>query len=113
MNRLALVGRIVREVELKEVGDERIVLNNSIAVQRSYRSENGLVEADFIPFVVWGKRAELIEEYCEKGDLIGLGGRIQSRSYQNSDDQAVYVIEMVVEDVQFLQPKRKDEAIRT
>lgn len=112
MNRLALVGRIVREVELKEVGDERVVLNNSIAVQRSYRTENGL-EADFIPFVVWGKRAELIEEYCKKGDLIGLGGRIQSRSYQNSDDQAVYVIEMVVEDVQFLQPKRQDETMLT
>lgn len=105
MNRLTLVGRIVREVEIRDVGESRIVLNNTLAVQRSYRSENG-PEADFIPFAAWGKRAELIEEYCKKGDLIGLGGRVQSRSYQNAEEETVYVVEMVAEEVQFLQPKR-------
>ncbi|WP_080145437.1 single-stranded DNA-binding protein [Marinilactibacillus piezotolerans] len=106
MNQVALVGRIVREIELRDVGDEKIVLNNVIAIQRHYRTENGN-EADFIPFVVWGKRAELIEEYCDKGDLIGLSGKMQSRSYQNTDQETVYVVEMLVNDVQLLQPKKQ------
>ncbi len=105
MNRLTVVGRIVREVTLKQVGEDRIVLNNVIAVQRLFKSENGQ-EADFIPFVVWSKKATLIEEYCDKGDLIGLDGRLQSRSYEDDSGERQYVIEMNVDHVQFLQPKK-------
>lgn len=110
MNRLTVVGRITRDIELRDIGEGRIVSNNSLAIQRTYKSENG-PEADFIPFTVWGKRAELLEEYCQKGDLIGLDGRIQSRRYQNAEDETVFVVEMVVEDIQFLQPKRQEEAV--
>lgn len=105
MNRLTVTGRLVRESILKEVGEERIVLNNAIAIPRNYKSEDG-VDADFINIVAWGKKAELIEEYCDKGDLIGLDGHIQSRSYQNSEDQTVYTIEMIVDRVHFLQAKK-------
>lgn len=104
MNRFTAVGRIVRDVTLKQVGDERLVLNNVIATQRLFTSETGQ-EADFIPFVAWGKTATLIESYCDKGDLIGLDGRMQSRSYEKDDGQRQYVIEFVVETVHFLQPK--------
>lgn len=107
MNRLTVVGRIVREIELRDIGEGRMVLNNTIAVQRTFKSEKGQ-EADFIPFTIWGKRAELVEEYCQKGDLIGLDGRVQSRRYQNAQDETVFVVEMVVEDIQFLQPKRQE-----
>jgi len=107
MNRLTLVGRIVREVVLKDIGDGKFVINNVIAVSRHYRSDKQ-PDTDFIPFVAWGKRAELIEEYCEKGDMIGLDGRIQSRTYQNSADETKYVVEMNVDAVQFLQPKKEE-----
>ncbi len=106
MNRLTVTGRLVRENILKEVGEERIVLNNAIAIPRRYKSE-GNQETDFINIVAWGKRAELIEEYCHKGDLVGLDGRIQSRTYQNSDDQTVYTVEMLVDSVEFLQSKKE------
>lgn len=106
MNRLTLTGRLVRENILKEVGDDRIVLNNSIAVPRRYKSEGGQ-DTDFINIVAWGKRAELIEEYSDKGDLIGLDGRIQSRSYQNKEEQTVYTVEMIVDSVHFLQAKKE------
>lgn len=106
MNRLTVTGRLVRDSELREVGDSRIVLNNAIAIPRNYKSGDGQ-DADFINIVAWGKRAELIEEYCNKGDLIGLDGRIQSRTYQNNDDQTVYTIEMVVDRVHFLQAKKQ------
>lgn len=105
MNRLIVTGRLVRENELREVGDGRIVLNNAVAIPKSYKTENGQ-DADFINIVAWGKRAELIEEYCNKGDLIGLDGKIQSGSYQNSEDQTVYTVEMVVDSVHFLQAKK-------
>lgn len=105
LNRLTVTGRLVRENELREVGDERIVLNNSIAIPRSYKTENGQA-TDFINIVAWGKRAELIEEYCDKGDLVGLDGRIQSRSYQNNEEQTVYIVEMLVDSVHFLQAKK-------
>lgn len=106
MNRLTVVGRLVRDNILKEVGNERIVLNNSLAIPRLYKADGGQ-ETDFINIVAWGKRAELIEEYCEKGDLIGLDGHIQSRTYQNSDEQTVYTVEMVVDSVHFLQAKKE------
>ena len=111
MNRLTVVGRIVRDVELREVGEGKLVTNNTLAIARNYKTDQGQ-EADFLNFVAWGKRAELIEEYCDKGDLIGFDGRVQSRTYQNEEDNTIYVVEMIVESVHFLQPKkmkRKEE----
>ena len=111
MNRLTVVGRIVRDVEIREVGDGKLVTNNTLAIARNYKTDQGQ-EADFLNFVAWGKRAELIEEYCDKGDLIGFDGRVQSRTYQNEEDNTIYVVEMIVESVHFLQPKkmkRKEE----
>lgn len=112
MNRLTVIGRIVRETELKEIGDGRIVMNNTIAIPRIFKTDQGQ-DADFINFVAWGKRAELIEEFCEKGDLIALDGRIQSRSYENDQKQTVYTVEMNVESVQFLQTRRKQRSAKT
>ena len=105
MNRLTVVGRIVRDVELREVGEGKLVTNNTLAIARNYKTDQGQ-EADFLNFVAWGKRAELIEEYCDKGDLIGFDGRIQSRTYRNEEDNTIYVVEMIVESVHFLQPRR-------
>lgn len=106
MNRLTVTGRLVRENILKEVGNNRIVLNNAIAVPKYYKSDLG-PEADFINIVAWGKKAELIEQYCNKGDLIGLDGRIQSRSYKNDENKTIYTVEMVVDIVHFLQVKKE------
>lgn len=105
MNRLTVIGRIVRKIDLKHVGDGRIVTNNAIAVSRTFKTE-GKQDTDFINFVAWGKRAELLEEYCNKGDLVGLDGRIQSRTYVDDQQKSKYVVEMLVETIHFLQPKR-------
>jgi len=108
MNQMALIGRIVRDMELKTTSEGRCVLNNTIAVQRRFKSESG-PQADFIPFTAWGKTAELIDKYCKKGHLIGLSGRIQSRSYLDKGNETVYVVEMIADEVQFLQPKNEAE----
>ncbi len=112
MNRLSVIGRIVREITLREVGDGKLVLNNTIAIPKTFKKEGG-PEADFINFVAWGRRAELLEEYCQKGDLIGLDGSIQSRRYLNEKQETVYVVEMLVENVHFLQAKRNPSPTNT
>lgn len=108
MNRLTVIGRIVRDIKLREVGDGRLVTNNSLAIQRVFKTDNGK-DVDFINFVAWGKRAELLEEYCGKGDLVGFDGRIQSRSYLDDDEKTIYTVEMVVESIHFLQNNREDK----
>lgn len=107
MNRLTVIGRVVREIEVKNISDGNVVLNNAIAVPRTFKVE-GKPDTDFINFVVWGKRAVLLGEYCEKGDLVGLDGRIQSRTYVDENQEKKYVVEMVVDNIHFLQP-RKDQ----
>lgn len=107
MNRLTVIGRIVRDIELREIGDGRLVTNNSLAIQRVFKTDNGK-DVDFINFVAWGKRAELLEQYCNKGDLVGFDGRIQSRSYLDESQKTVYIVEMVVESIHFLQNRREN-----
>lgn len=110
MNQVTLVGRLVREIQLQEVGESKSVVNNTIAVQRIFKTEQQQ-QADFIPLVAWGKVAKLLDLYCEKGDLIGINGKMQSRSYINSENITIFVVEMRVEEIQFLQNERTEETI--
>ena len=110
MNQVTLVGRLVREIQLQEVGESKSVVNNTIAVQRIFKTEQQQ-QADFIPLVAWVKVAKLLDLYCEKGDLIGINGKMQSRSYINSENITIFVVEMRVEEIQFLQNKRTEETI--
>ncbi len=107
MNRTVLIGRIVRDIQMRQLEKGQLVMNNVIAVNRLYKQE-GQQEADFIPFVSWGKKAELIEQFCAKGDLIGLEGKLQSRKYEDKDGETKYVIELNVDNIQFLQPKKEE-----
>ncbi len=105
MNTIGLVGRLVREIELKDVGEDKVVINNTLAVAKRVRKENG-PQADFIPIVAWGQIAKLMQLYCEKGHMVGLTGRIQSRSYINKEEDTIFIVEMLVEEVHFLQNKK-------
>ncbi|WP_313470287.1 single-stranded DNA-binding protein, partial [Carnobacterium sp.] len=71
----------------------------------NFKSEQGQ-QADFIPIVAWGQVAKLLQIYCEKGDLVGLTGRIQSRSYLSKEEETIFVVELLVDEVDFLQGKR-------
>lgn len=108
MNTIVLVGRVTKPFELREVKDGLTVTNNTLAVRKNFKKDGGN-EADFIPFVAWGKRAQLLEEYCSKGDLIGLIGKMQSRSYKNDKEETKYVVEMLVEDIEFIQRKAPEK----
>lgn len=105
MNQVAFIGRICRKIDLKQTQDGTSVLNNTMAVHRPYQTKSKET-ADFIPFVAWGSRAQLIEEHCKKGDLLGITGKMQSRHYEK-DGSKIYVLECIVENIHFIQPRLK------
>lgn len=103
MNKVVLIGRLTKDPELKFTpGSGTAVTTFSIAVDRRFKKE-GQQEADFIPIVVWGKQAESTANYMTKGKLIGISGRIETRSYDAKDGTKRYVTEIVAEEVQFLE----------
>lgn len=105
MNRTVLVGRLTRDPELKKTGSGSSVVNFTVAINRTYTNANGEREADFINCVAWGRTADNMASYVSKGALIGVDGRIQTRTYDNANGQKVYVTEVFADNVQFLESK--------
>lgn len=109
MNKVILIGRLVKEPELRQMNNGDYFLANAIAVNRDYTNSQGEREADFINFVAFKKTAELIAKYIAKGDRICLEGRWQRRSYTNNNDQTAYVDELIVEKLDFIQDKKEEK----
>lgn len=107
MNKIILIGRLVNDTELKVLNNGTNYVQATIAVNRNYKNSEGNYEADFIDFSAFGLTAELINKYFVKGDRIGIIGRLQSRSYTNQQGQKIIVREVIVENVEFLQDKKK------
>lgn len=105
LNNLSLVGRVVRDVELRYTPSNVAVATFTLAVNRTFKNENGEREADFINCVMWRQQAENLASWAKKGALIGITGRIQTRSYDNQQGQRVYVTEVVAEQFQLLESK--------
>lgn len=110
LNQIILVGRLTKnpEVILHENNKKRAAID--LAVQRGYKNQDGIYEADFIRCILWNGIAEHTSEYCKKGDLVGVKGRIQTRSYE-SDGQVKYLTEIIAEKVSFLSkaPEKKEK----
>ena len=106
INQTLLVGRIVRTPEVKQIDGSKIS-NLTIAVPRSYKNIDGEYETDYIPCVHWRGVAENTAEYCKKGDLVGIKGRIQTSHYEQ-DDEVKYVTEVIAEKVTFLSTRRPE-----
>lgn len=100
MNQVGLVGRITRNPVIRQLSETRVQTTFVMAVNRNFRNNQGSVDTDFVLCTAWGKLAERIVQYCGKGSLIGVNGRLQSRSY-SKENLKVYTTEIVVEDVRF------------
>lgn len=105
INNVVLVGRLTRDPELRYTPSNVAVATFSLAVNRNFKNQAGDREADFINCMIWRKPAELLSEWCKKGNLVGITGRIQTRSYENQQGQRVYVTEVVAESFQTLEKK--------
>ena len=108
INRVVLVGRMTRDPELRRTNSGAAVTSFTLALNRNYNSADGQ-QADYIPCVVWNRAAENVERYCSKGSLVGVEGRMRSRSYDNAQGQRVYVVEVVCDSVQFLETRAARE----
>nr|DAN80879.1 MAG TPA: Single strand binding protein [Caudoviricetes sp.] len=105
LNSVCLVGRVTKDVELRYTPSNVAVATFTLAVNRTFKNENGDREADFINCVMWRQQAENLANWAKKGALIGITGRIQTRSYDNQQGQRVYVTEVVAETFQLLESK--------
>ena len=108
LNRALLVGRLTRDPELRRTGNGTAVTSFTLAVDRNFSTRDGQ-EADFINCVVWRKPAENVAQYCSKGSLVSVDGRIQTRSYDNNQGQKVYVTEVIADSVQFINTRRENQ----
>lgn len=102
LNQVVIVGRIVNELEVRETEKEKKVSNITLAVQRPYKNEKGEYDVDFIDCVLWGTIAENTSEYCKKGDIVGIKGRIGSTRKNEKQN----MLEIVAERVTFLSSKK-------
>ena len=108
INRVVMVGRMNRDPELRRTGSGAAVTSFTLALNRNYNSADGQ-QADYISCVVWNKVAENVAQYCSKGSLVGVEGRLRSRTYDNAQGQRVYVTEVVCDSVQFLETRAQRE----
>lgn len=109
LNQIIVVGRLVREPELRQTESGKKVTNITLAVPRNYKNAEGVYETDYVDCVLWTGVAESTAEYCKRGDILGVKGRIQTRVFEQEDDKKKYVTEVVAEKVSFLSSSHKNE----
>ena len=105
MNQVGLVGRITKDPELRYYNEKRPYTVFTLAINRSYKNNQGNVDADFIQCAAWGRLAETIAKHCGKGSMIGINGRLNTRSFVNQNNVKMYTMDVVAEDVRFYQLK--------
>lgn len=108
LNQTVIVGRLVKDPELNETEKGNKVTNITLAVPRSFKNVNGEYDTDFISCILWRGVAENTVEYCKKGDLLGVKGRIQTRNIELEDETKRQLVEVVAEKVTFLSSKKAE-----
>ena len=109
MNKVVLIGRSTKNIELKQTTSGTFITEFGIAVSRAFKNANGEYESDFFNCIAFNKLAETVSKYVKKGDKLAVEGRLQTRNYTNREGNKVYVTEIIVENVEFLQPKKQEE----
>ncbi len=108
LNQVVLVGRLTADPEIitTETGKKKTVVN--VAVNRPFKNSDGIYETDFIRCILWNGIAANTTEYCSKGDVVGIKGRIQTSSYEENNEKK-YITEVIAERVSFVSSSNKKE----
>lgn len=101
-NTIIQIGRICKNVELRYTKDNKAVCEVKLAVQ------NGKDDTSFIPFTVFGKTAELINNYCKKGDMIGIQGIVKNHNWEDKEGNKHYEYAFIGNKVSFLATGKKE-----
>ena len=107
VNNVVLVGRLVRDVDLRQTSTGKMMTYFTLAVNRNFKNEQGEQAADFIGCVAFDKKAENMARFLSKGSLIAVEGRISTRNFQGNDGKTVYVTEVVASNITFLESKKQ------
>lgn len=111
INQVTLVGRLTKDPEVKITTEGIPVSHITLAVNRHFRNQNGELETDFVQCILWRKSAENTAHYCQKGSVVGITGRIQTRHYDNQEGRRIYVTEVIAESIRFLSKKPEPEPV--
>lgn len=109
LNQVVLVGRLTTNPEVITSQNGKKLSSVTLAVQRPFKNTDGVYETDFIKCVLWNGIASNTSEYCKSGDIVGIKGRIQVRSYESEDGTNRSVTEVIAEKVTFLSSQKKEE----
>lgn len=105
LNRIVLIGRNVKDPDLRYTPNGVAVSNFTIAVDRSRKDSQGNKQTDFFDCIAWRQLGELVAQYTKKGSLVAVDGEMQTRTYETQDGQKRKVYEVIADNVRFLSPK--------
>ena len=105
INRVILVGRLTKEIALRKTTNGTSVVSFTVACNRRFGGQGQEQQADFINCVAWRQTADFLSQYATKGALLGVEGRIQTRTYDDQTGKRVYVTEVVCDSVQLLESR--------
>ena len=106
MNKVLLLGRVAKDIELRTTTSGKSVATFTLAVNRDYKNAEGKYDADFIPCVAFEGKAETISKFVHKGDKFCVSGKMQTRTYDKSDGSKAYVTEVIVDGFDFIESKK-------
>ena len=109
MNKCCIVGRLVKDPEVKLTSNQTKFCSFTLAVDRRFKDANGQRQADFISCVAWKQTAEFIQKYFRKGNRIGIAGSIQTRSYEDQNGQKHFITEVLAEEAEFVESQEKPQ----
>ena len=108
MNRVELIGRLIKDAQIAKTTNGIPTAQFTIAVTRSYKNKKGEYESDFINCVAFRGTAEIVEKYIKKGNLVSVEGRLQIRNYEDKNKVKHYVTEVMVENIMLLERKKQE-----
>lgn len=106
MNKVMLVGRLTAKPELKYTASNVAFVRFTVAVNRNFTNNEGKREADFINVIAWRKQAETISRFFDKGNQIGIEGRLQTGSYDDKDGNKRYTMDVALDNFEFVESKK-------
>ena len=111
MNKFIGIGNLCRDIELRSTNSGKSYLQNSIAIRNDYKNADGEYDSEFINIVVWGKTAEFLVQYAQKGTKVAVEGRLTNRLYDKADGTKGYITEIVCNSVELLSSKSQNTQV--
>ena len=109
LNQVILVGRLVKDLEVKKLEDGKKVTTMTLAIPRSFKNENGEYETDFVDCKLYNYIASNTAEYCKKGDIVGVKGRIQTDTIEKEDGTKEFKMNIMAEKVTFISGRKEND----